>query len=129
MNAADYATRPHLMSTRSAKLYEEKTFKETAKDILDNFSNSVLTTFMQGLLDPFTGENGIVTNMMKDLGKSIFGSANKDSPTKLLGDGASKWVSDAFSGAKSFFGFGGGETTAATGVVGADDRRARTTRR
>ena len=108
-------------SSLSSLLKGEKDFKEFSKSILDNFTSTVIDTFVQGLLDPFTGENDIVTKWLRNIGQSIFATANKDDKsTSLFGEGITKWFSGAFDSVKSFLGFGDSTQTNAVGsAVGA----------
>lgn len=39
---------------------------------LDNLTNTVIDVFSKGIMDPFTGENGIITTTIKKLGSKIF---------------------------------------------------------
>lgn len=54
--------------------------------MLNTISNTVIDTFIKGLLNPLTGEGGILSTMAQDLGASIFGLGNKTSApaTKLI---------------------------------------------
>ena len=51
-------------------------FEDFVKSVLDTFTNSVINAFVDGLLDPLTGEDGVVTNALKNLGTKIFGVGN-----------------------------------------------------
>lgn len=98
----------------------EKTLKEGIKGVLDSFTSTVIDTFVQGLMDPFTGENSIITRELRELGSSLFSSAAGD--TSIFGEGSKGLMSEAWGGIKSLFGFGSTEAaagTASTTVAGA----------
>jgi hypothetical protein len=47
--------------------------KDGIKSVLDTFTSSIIDSFVKGLTDPFTGENGLVTQFMRNIGGNIFG--------------------------------------------------------
>jgi tape measure domain-containing protein len=63
---------------------EKSVWKTFTERILNNFTSSVIDTFVNGLMDPLTGKDGLITKGAKSLGESIFGSA-KESTDKALG--------------------------------------------
>lgn len=94
----------------------EKSVKEGLKSVLDSFTGTVIDTFIQGLMDPFTGENGIITRELRKLGSSLFSSASGE--TSLFGPGSKDLMSQAWGGIKNLFGFGTPETqTTPTGAA------------
>jgi hypothetical protein len=51
-------------------------WKDALKSFLDNFTKTILDSFMKGLLDPLTGENGIFSNLFRQMGQSLYGAGN-----------------------------------------------------
>ena len=70
-------------------LLGKKSFKDYVKDISNTFTSGIVNSFMEGMMSPITGENGIIKNMLKDIGSSFFtsGTAVTD---KLFGKKASE---------------------------------------
>jgi tape measure domain-containing protein len=48
------------------------TWKEFTNSILTTFTDQVIKTFVEGLMQPFTGENGFITTSLRSLGSNIF---------------------------------------------------------
>lgn len=61
------------------------TWKEFTKSILTSFTDQVIKTFVEGLMQPLTGENGLITKYLRPLGSSIF-SAFKSGQTGSIGE-------------------------------------------
>ena len=47
--------------------------KDGIAGILDTFTSSIIDSFVKGLTQPFTGEQGLVTQFMRNIGGNIFG--------------------------------------------------------
>jgi tape measure domain-containing protein len=48
-------------------------WKKSLKGFLDDFTKTVVTSFVDGLMEPITGENGILSNLFRRIGSGIFG--------------------------------------------------------
>jgi tape measure domain-containing protein len=54
---------------------EEGVFSTFFNSIADSISNSIIDTFTAGLLDPLTGDNGIITKGLGSIGETLFAGA------------------------------------------------------
>lgn len=50
-------------------------WKDFLSNVMNTVTNSIISTFVKGLMDPLTGENGILTTMFKNIGTKLFSSA------------------------------------------------------
>lgn len=96
-------------------------FETFLGSLLNTFTSTVINSMVEGLMNPLTGKDGVLTNMFKDLGKSL---------TSGLGDvfsglgkgagGAGIWSSIA-----GFFGFADGGFVSGAGTGTSDSIAAR----
>jgi tape measure domain-containing protein len=49
-------------------------WKSALKGFLDTFTKSIIDGFVNGLMEPITGENGIFSNMFRRLGQGLYGA-------------------------------------------------------
>ncbi len=75
-----------ITSAFQGKSEENKSVLRTLLDsMLTTISNTVIETFVKGLMNPLTGENGLLTTMFKNLGSSIFSLAgSQQSPVSTV---------------------------------------------
>jgi tape measure domain-containing protein len=50
----------------------DMTVRDFIKSTLDIFTNSIINAFIEGLLDPFTGENGLIKTTIRNFFKDLF---------------------------------------------------------
>jgi hypothetical protein len=67
-------------------------WKKALKGFLDSFTKQVVSSFVDGLMDPITGENGILSNLFRKIGQSIYGGGNS------LGSSAAGGLDKLFGG-------------------------------
>lgn len=109
----------NLKTSLSGLLKGEKTLKETIKGVLDSFTSSVIDSFVQGLLNPFTGEGGVIDKAMKGLGTDLFNtsSGGSDATGDKSSGGIGGMLSSAWGGIKGLFGTKESSTTKPTGIL------------
>lgn len=102
----------------------KKSPKDFIRELADNISGGILDAFMKGLMDPLTGKDGVIQEMMRSMGANLFASGNKLTGTdKAASEGVFQTSVVSFSGAVDRFLLGAGVTTSTPsssipGVVG-----------
>lgn len=82
-------------------------------DVFGNITSSIVDTMINGLMDPLTGDNGVITKFFESFGESLFSSASE--VFNGLGSKAGGWFKSALSWVGTLFGLGEGVARAATG--------------
>lgn len=96
-------------SSFTSLLKGEMSWKEFLKATLDNFTNNVITSFMEGLLKPFTGEDSLITKKLRELGEGLF--LNASDAFGKNNSGTDTLASRAWNGVKGLLGIGSTSTT------------------